>query len=232
MKTEIEISLPESKLTQEQRQTHTVTWLEGKNKHRLNVHLRYDDECGNGHNTFAITGELYINGRMDSCGCLHDEIAKYAPEFKQFIKWHLVSSDGPMHYLANTIYHASDKDHNGLRKGERKQLRHGGKTPVWQRILRNAKGEETHISPHNWEHFEPDQLPDVETFTAHWEPVWIEGEGKERDFNSARSCAVWPEAADAILSLPKQELEQILLKRLPKLMEEFKQAMESLGFIY
>ena len=77
--------------------------------------VRYDDQCRNGHNTFAITGELYDRAQripgeaktkhssgktlwLGSCGCLHDDIAKHIPELAPYIKWHLVSSDGPMHY--------------------------------------------------------------------------------------------------------------------------------------
>lgn len=77
--------------------------------------VRYDDECKNGHNTFAITGELYdraerIPGEaktkhssgktlwLGSCGCIHDDIAKHFPELAPYIKWHLVSSDAPMYY--------------------------------------------------------------------------------------------------------------------------------------
>jgi hypothetical protein len=33
-------------------------------------------------------------------------VVEYFPELKDFIKWHLVGSDSPMHYVANTIYHA------------------------------------------------------------------------------------------------------------------------------
>lgn len=75
---------------------------------------RYDDECGNGHNTFAITAS--IPGQAG--GCLHTEIAEVFPELAPLIKWHLCSSDGPMHYLANTVFLAGTKDCNGREAGE------------------------------------------------------------------------------------------------------------------
>lgn len=85
--------------------------------------LRYDDECGNGHNTLSVTGEIYKTGKrsdraMISCGCIHDAVSKHFPELKHAIQYHLVSSDGPMHYIANTLYNASDKDCWGYRKGQ------------------------------------------------------------------------------------------------------------------
>lgn len=52
------------------------------------------------------------------CGGSHEDIAKHFPELKKYIKWHFMNSDGPMHYIANTIYHASDKDCRGKRKNE------------------------------------------------------------------------------------------------------------------
>lgn len=76
---------------------------------RVRATVRYDDRCNNGHNTFSITGESKLAwDRWDngSAGCIHDEIAAAFPELASFIKWHLVSSDGPMHYIANTLYHA------------------------------------------------------------------------------------------------------------------------------
>jgi hypothetical protein len=61
---------------------------------KMIVTIRYDDECNNGHNSFAITAHLYDRGCirgeafttlstgkkrwLGSCGCLHEEIAKYA----------------------------------------------------------------------------------------------------------------------------------------------------------
>lgn len=87
--------------------------------YKIRAEVRLDDHCGNGHNSFAITGEICtLNGRIESCGCLHEDIAKHFPELAPFIKWHLSSTDGPMHYVANTMYHAGDTDTWGLRKGE------------------------------------------------------------------------------------------------------------------
>lgn len=89
----------------------------------ISVELRFDDECKNGHNSFAITGEIRDpKERRDNgivaCGCLHDEIAAAFPKLAPLIKWHLTDACGPMHYIANTIYHASDRDHRGKRAGE------------------------------------------------------------------------------------------------------------------
>lgn len=89
----------------------------------IQVEIRFDDECRNGRESFAITGEVRDpRVRRDSgivaCGCLHDAIAQAFPELAPLIRWHLTSTDGPMHYEANTVYLAGDRDHWGLRKGE------------------------------------------------------------------------------------------------------------------
>ncbi len=99
------------------------------------ANVRYDDECGNGHNTFAITGHVTEPGKRDwACGgCIHEEIAAAFPELAPLIKWHMCSSDGPMYYVANTVYFAGDKDHNGQRKGEPSRYSYGvrfGDSPV------------------------------------------------------------------------------------------------------
>lgn len=126
----------------------------------ITARVRYDDQCGNGHNTFSITAEVVTpEGRKQTGGCLHEEIARVFPELAPFIKWHLVSSDGPMHYIANSTYWA-----------------------------------------------------------------------KEGNLDFARSCAVWPDATDEELLSP--DLEQKLRDRLPALMEEFRTAVESLGFTF
>lgn len=109
--------LPESKLAKSQKKT--ITKIKGNEK--LIIELRHDDECGNGHNTFAITADLYEKTKHGawvwrSGGCLHDEITQWVQDLAPFIKWHLCSTDGPLHYIANSIYHANDKDCWGRRK--------------------------------------------------------------------------------------------------------------------
>jgi hypothetical protein len=90
---------------------------------RLIVEVRYDDECGNGHNSFAITGEVIrpksrSRDKMITGGCIHEVIAKHCPELAPYIKWHLFDSEGPMHYISNTVYLAGDRDCYGKSKGE------------------------------------------------------------------------------------------------------------------
>jgi len=90
----------------------------------LVVKLRFDDDCRNGHESFSITADEYTRGRLDSCGCLHERIAEVFPEFAPLIKWHLCSTDGPMHYIANTLYAAGDRDPWGRRDGEPASFAH------------------------------------------------------------------------------------------------------------
>lgn len=46
------------------------------------------------------------NGRWmdDGGGAAHEEIARRFHNLAPYIKWHLVSTDGPMHYFANAKY--------------------------------------------------------------------------------------------------------------------------------
>jgi len=123
----------------------------------LIINLRYDDDCGNGHNSFSITGELYKkSGSRLMCGCIHDIIKQLAPEYGKYIKYHMMSSDSPMHYIANTVYFAE----NG-------------------------------------------------------------------NLEAARNSAIAPDA-----TLEQLKNKVWLNKRLPKLIEEFKNAMEELGFVF
>jgi hypothetical protein len=85
--------------------------------------IRFDDNCKNGQNSFTITASVYTNEsrrRRDIAagGCMHDEIAQVFPEFAPLIRWHLFDTRGPMHYLSNALYHASDRDYNGRAAGE------------------------------------------------------------------------------------------------------------------
>lgn len=86
------------------------------------VNIRFNDDYNNGHNSFAITMDtLNEGGRMVAGGCQHDEIEKHFPELKKLIKWHFMNSDGPMHYIANTVYWAK----------EEKNLRFARETAIW-----------------------------------------------------------------------------------------------------
>ena len=50
-------------------------------KTRIKVSMRYDDKCGNGYNTFAITADIYercgSRWRESMGGCCHEEIVKF-----------------------------------------------------------------------------------------------------------------------------------------------------------
>lgn len=208
------------------------------------VTIRYDDECGNGHNTFSITAEIYGDERipgetsitvpgkktrrwMQSCGCLHDEIIKKFPELAKYIKFHLCSTDGPMHYVANTIYHASDKDCWGLRKGEKRQIKRGGIEPAW--ILSTMVDGEVRcaevdgVEKYAHGHEQPPAVAE-NLFYAPWYQI---GKGKEPDIEAARHCAIWPDAT------PEQLTDKdALTARLPELMAEFQAAVIELGFTY
>lgn len=81
-------------------------------KKTIYVKIRLNDECKNGHQDFSITGDIYEAGKPKtdryfiSGGCIHDDIAKHFPEFKQFIDLHLCDYKGiPMHPTANGFYH-------------------------------------------------------------------------------------------------------------------------------
>jgi hypothetical protein len=121
-----------------------------------------------------------------------------------------------MHYIANTVYLAGNKDCHGLEKGEIRHI-HSGRTglPCW--ILETPKA---------------DRYVDAETCppspgVCKYVPLTRIGEGKERQLDAARSVAVWPDATDADLTEPG--LAERLAARLPALLTEFRAAIESIG---
>ncbi|QMV30038.1 hypothetical protein [Providencia phage vB_PreS-Stilesk] len=248
---------------------------------RIKAELRFDDECGNGHNSFAITGEI-VNPRkrgdnaIECCGCIHDEIAEHFPELAHLIKWHLCSTESPVHYVANTCYHASDRDHNGRAKGdpettiERLQFADFPITftpkKVLKEFLKGKEGKEINDFellvtpvPHKDKGTNNYQFDDKYTFAGCNDVSWtyapfdsiVEAEefaqaikqgysfkkivtkyatGKERNFEAARSCGVWPDATDEQLSLPREELEKELMARLPALIQKMKDEITGAGF--
>ena len=91
-------------------QTWKAARVKSTSEH-VTVEMRFDDSCKNGHQTFSITGET-----RDSFGCIHDTIVEVFPELAPLIKWHGCSTDGPMHYVANTVYLAGDRDLDAARR--------------------------------------------------------------------------------------------------------------------
>ena len=111
----------ETTLTKHQVKTlGPLIYKEGGETYRITATVRYDDQCGNGHNTFSITStidqQVGNRWRDDAGGYIPDAIAKHFPELAPFIKWHLTSSDGPMHYIANTVFHAKARKLDAARR--------------------------------------------------------------------------------------------------------------------
>lgn len=260
--------LPKSILTRNQEKEFIKPHAEGF----IKITLRYDDECGNGHNSFGITGEVNKNKNFTdngfiSGGCMHEEIIKHFPEFKHLVKWHLTSSDGPMYYLANTLYHASSRDCWGKLKGEPKEFKTNiffDNVPIGfsqysekfceylqthndynnykikefthesidgykcnNKYSFNDFADEWYKCPFNSKQEAEQFLEALQTCKVTFKKICVAwGDGKEPDLEAARHCAIWPEAK--LEDITKENL----LKRLPKLMKEFKKDMEAIGFVY
>lgn len=268
------MELPESRLTFNQVNEYGPKRI-GKDRF-ITATARFDDRCKNGHNTFSLTGETYrkVNGRKveETGGCIHEAIATHFPELAPYIKWHGCHTDGPLHYVANTLYHVSNKDCWGYRKGEPSKFSpafYFSDSPIsymtsvefYNFIISREKRKKIKIvavpfenqsdySSHfedryTFEGYEVDWykcpfklLRDAEEFQQALETCKVRtamiptsfGIGKERNLDAARSCAIWPEATDE--ELLSADLDTKLIARLPGLIQEFKQAMESLGFTY
>lgn len=210
-------------------------YTQNGNQFKITATVRYDDRCKNGHNSFSIAGGQWVKRqpsysetkqwKEDCGGCIHDLIAKHFPELRPFLKWHSMTERGPLHYLANTIYLAGDRDCWGLQKGETKQLTNG-KTgmPCWELSGRDANG--TLIPIYKLPRMKEGKQPPTSTFTLEWVPVLRVGEGKARQLNSARSVAIWPDATDEDLTAPG--LKERLEARLPGLIAAFEKDLERL----
>ena len=109
--------------------------------------VRFDDDCGNGHCTFSVTGSVLKSDKQRAqrdptymCGCIHDVLAVAFPELAPVIQYHLFDTNGPMHYVTNTVYLAGDRDCWGRRKGDVSSWEYGVKfadSPVTHKTGRN-----------------------------------------------------------------------------------------------
>lgn len=187
----------------------------------IRVKLRFDDECGNGHNTFAITGNEVVDGMTESSGCIHELITAKAPQFAKYIPYHLMNSDEPMHYIANTLWHSQGRDYNGLLKGETKQLCNGrtGES-VWEPAVKNGKGEYVSVGHCDW--VDAKERPKSDG-NIEYIPVNNIGEGEPINIEVARETAIWPNA-----TLEELRDEGKLKARLPQLQKDFLELMKEL----
>lgn len=209
-----------SVLTKDQKVHYEADINYGGRNCKIRAVVRYDDECGNGHNTFSITGTIVkagFNFNSDSGfmagGCVHGEIAKAFPDLAPLIKWHLCSSDGPLHYIANTAYHVRQHGPN------KAWIYYTGSDPLGldkgkERLICYADGNEAN------------RCIGVPGYRIKWDDSTV----KVRNLDHARSSAIWPDATDEDLTAPG--LEDRLRARLPALMAEFRKDVESLGFTW
>lgn len=182
--------------------------------HNIVAEVRHDDKCGNGHNTFSITGTIHRNGRWDRGGCIHEDIAEHFPELAPLLKWHLTSTDGPLHYVANTVYHADQH----------------GATHAW--VYYTGAADPLGIGG-NGERllgYEKADLAQSVEGQPGYRVEWDQKTVKVANLDYARSSAVWPEATDEDLTAPG--LKERLEARLPSLLAAFRTAVESLGFTF
>ena len=83
----------------------------------IRVNIRLSDECNNGFNEFAITGDIYKNNKIQMGGCIHEEILKHFPEFKIFVDLHTRDAKGvPMYPVVNGYYFLKNRSINVLQQ--------------------------------------------------------------------------------------------------------------------
>ena len=268
------MQLPESVLVKKQVKNYEKIFKENNINHRIVCKVRYDDECGNGHNSFSITGNIYSDEYSSSNiyfvtgGCIHEDISKHFPELKHLVKWHLTSSDGPMYYVANTTYNARTRENMNIaldvptrfdkrlkfdsipftfKEFKRDFFKELEKGVDWNnetiRVHSHPKDPETKsdnysfsfLKTENWYDCPFSIKQNAEEFLEAFKnfkyaiistPIeW--NKAVEPNLEAARSCAVWPDA-----TLEKLQNKEVLMERLPALMQEFKKDIEALGFIY
>lgn len=186
--------------------------------HKDGVHevvISYDNSLRNGYNEFSmVVSTPEISGPFDTEWC------KGFKQLSHLAKWRLMSSKGPIYYPANAIYLAGDRDYRGLRKGESKPLVDSNGNHTYRARLE---------VPHTVE-----LPPGVEPppATAVYELWMLEGEGKERELDAARSSAIWPDATDEDLMQEPDQLRAALEARLPGLIESFKADITKAGLYW
>ena len=271
-----------SKLTKSQFKTFTVDsgslnktvcTVDGTDYRKVQMTIRFDDQCGNGHNSFSMTGEAHEVGERKTdwsgvSGCIHEILFAAFPELSHLIKWHLSSTDGPMHYIANTTYHARECTHEGKKPGdavkfERVLLLGNSSYPLrfksaFMNYITTAQKCGFILSIKEVEHqdnkkggYQFDPKYTLDGFNCEWYQCpfddMVEAKGfidtyhnhgcaiVERpthyaqtvnpDTEAARRAAIWEDA-----TLKQLQDKEALKARLPSLLAEMKNDIESIGF--
>ena len=82
------------------------SYIEDNKEHNV-----YADICISELGFFSITGEVCTNNTTVCSGCIHDEILKVRPDFKDIIDMHLHYADGsPIHAVENGYYFLHELD--------------------------------------------------------------------------------------------------------------------------
>lgn len=199
---------------QQQEKKFRKSWTDGAHDMTLVVKVRHDDSCGNGHNSFAITGSLYdgkplCERNLLTCGCIHDEIVKHMPELAKYIKWHLSSTDGPMYYVENTLYHARQ---HGPQSGWLYFTDSSLPCPIVDLCAKYG---------------DLGELQAIAEVDKRYTVKIDEKTAKAMDLDAARRSAVWPDA-----TLKQLRDKDALMARLPALLAEFRRDVESLGLVW
>jgi hypothetical protein len=80
------------------------------NRHSISATAQLVHLSGNTRPYFSVTGEIRNlrrkeDNQIETCGCIHEEIAEHFPELSPLITLHLSDDDGtPMHAAANGAY--------------------------------------------------------------------------------------------------------------------------------
>lgn len=89
------------------------------NQFKITVKLKLDETSRNRFTIGGVIWERHEERWVEySFGAIHDQIAKQFPELACLIRWHLQNMNGPMHYPANPIFLAGNRDHWGRAGGE------------------------------------------------------------------------------------------------------------------
>ena len=75
----------ESKLVKSQYKNFEKDIMVGNKEGKIKITIRYDDECGNKHNSFEITGTIY-SSRTSTLDKYNEAIIKMAKEAKGKLK--------------------------------------------------------------------------------------------------------------------------------------------------